>query len=414
MAEIRLMVSCHQMEEVPPLPLLRPIQVGAALSSEPFPGFLQDDTGENISHKNRSYCELTAQYWAWKNLTADHYGFFHYRRYLYPDRRAKRPYRIERAAAPEVLERLGYGDFPELIPQYDLILPRGEDMHIPVWEHYAKAPHHHEKDLKLAVELLLDAHPEYVAITNRAAKEGDIVDIDYVGMKDGVAFEGGTSEGYKLELGSGSFIDGFEEGLVGAKIGEKRSLDLTFPEQYHSEELAGQAVVFDVTVNGIEEKRDAVLDDNFVQRMSDFTTVDEFKADTRADIETEKGQIADQQLETDIFLAAVENSQFELNEDAVNQQYENQMSYLTSMIQMYGMTMEDYAQMSDMTPEEMETVLKKKEPDRGTFNGIGIPNVNERIHLLFGADYGLHYESRLKEYTKAIYRLPVVTGGGET
>ncbi len=69
---------------------------------------------------------------------------------------------------------------------------------------------------------------------------------------------------------------------------------------------------------------------------------------------------------------------------------------------------------SGMTPEEMETVLKKKEPDRGTFNGIGIPNVNERIHLLFGADYGLHYESRLKEYTKAIYRLPVVTGGGET
>lgn len=69
---------------------------------------------------------------------------------------------------------------------------------------------------------------------------------------------------------------------------------------------------------------------------------------------------------------------------------------------------------SGMTPEEMETVLKKKEPDRGTFNGIGIPNVNERIHLLFGADYGLHYESRLKAYTKAIYRLPVVTGGGET
>ena len=173
-----------------------------------------------------------------------------------------------------------------------------------------------------------------------------------------MAFEGGTSEGYKLELGSGSFIDGFEEGLVGAKTGEERSLNLTFPEQYHSEELAGQAVVFDVTVNGIEEKRDAVLDDNFVQRMSDFTTVDEFKADTRADLESEKGIMADQQLETDIFLAAVENSQFSLNEEAVNQQYENQMAYLTSMVQMYGMTMEDYAQMSDMTTAEMEKDLR--------------------------------------------------------
>ncbi|MCI9535896.1 MAG: trigger factor [Lachnospiraceae bacterium] len=215
-----------------------------------------------------------------------------------------------------------------------------------------------DEELNTRIQSILDANPEYVAITDRAAKEGDIVDIDYVGMKDGVAFEGGTSEGYKLELGSGSFIDGFEEGLVGAKTGEERSLNLTFPEQYHSEELAGQAVVFDVTVNGIEEKRDAVLDDNFVQRMSDFTTVDEFKADTRADLESEKGIMADQQLETDIFLAAVENSQFSLNEEAVNQQYENQMAYLTSMVQMYGMTMEDYAQMSDMTTEEMEKDLR--------------------------------------------------------
>ena len=215
-----------------------------------------------------------------------------------------------------------------------------------------------DEELNTRIQSILDANPEYVAITDRAAKEGDIVDIDYVGMKDGVAFEGGTSEGYKLELGSGSFIDGFEEGLVGAKTGEERSLNLTFPEQYHSEELAGQAVVFDVTVNGIEEKRDAVLDDNFVQRMSDFTTVDEFKADTRADLESEKGIMADQQLETDIFLAAMENSQFSLNEEAVNQQYENQMAYLTSMVQMYGMTMEDYAQMSDMTTEEMEKDLR--------------------------------------------------------
>ena len=92
--------------------------------------------------------------------------------------------------------------------------------------------------------------------------------------------------------------------------------------------------------------------------MSDFTTVDEFKADTRADLESEKGIMADQQLETDIFLAAVENSQFSLNEEAVNQQYENQMAYLTSMVQMYGMTMEDYAQMSDMTTEEMEKDLR--------------------------------------------------------
>ena len=161
MPEIKLLVSCHQMATVPEMPFLSPIQVGAALSPERFPGFLYDDAGENISAQNRSYCELTAQYWAWKNLTADYYGFFHYRRYLYPDRKAKQPYRIEASPTSELLARLDYDRLPELIPQYDLILPMGEDMRIPVIEHYAKASHHHREDLELALKILLDTHPEY-------------------------------------------------------------------------------------------------------------------------------------------------------------------------------------------------------------------------------------------------------------
>ena len=180
----------------------------------------------------------------------------------------------------------------------------------------------------------------------------------YEGKKDGVAFDGGTAQGYKLELGSDTFIDGFEDGLIGAKAGEKRSLNLTFPEQYDSQELAGQAVVFDVTVNGIEEKRDAVLDLNFVQRMTDFNSVDEFRADTLADLELEKMEMAEQQLGNDVFIAATDNSQFRLNEKLVEEQYENQISYLTAMAQIYGMTIEDYAAMSDMTKEEMEKEIR--------------------------------------------------------
>ena len=211
-----------------------------------------------------------------------------------------------------------------------------------------------DEELDARIQSILDANPEYVAITDRAAKNGDIVDIDYVGLKDGVAFDGGTAQGYKLELGSHSFIDGFEEGLVGAKTGEERSLNLTFPKQYHSEELAGQAVVFEVTVNGIEEKKDAVLDDNFVQRMSDFGTVDEFKEDTLADMQKEKEEQADRQLEDDIFLAAVENSEFALNQEAVDNQYNNQLSYYESMVGMYGMDLASYVSMFDMTEEEFK------------------------------------------------------------
>lgn len=161
--DMKLFVSCHQPAVVPDHPLLNPIQVGAALSETRFPGFLQDDEGDNISARNRSYCELTAQYWAWKNARADYYGFFHYRRYLYPDQGAKGPYRIEGTPTPALLDRLGYGQFPELIFQYDLILPKGEDMHLPVREHYAKAPFHHGKDLTLAESIIEEKYPEYKA-----------------------------------------------------------------------------------------------------------------------------------------------------------------------------------------------------------------------------------------------------------
>lgn len=215
-----------------------------------------------------------------------------------------------------------------------------------------------DEELDARIQSILDANPEYIAITDRPAQNGDVVDIDYVGMKDGVAFEGGTAQGYKLELGSKSFIDGFEDGLVGATTGQELSLNLTFPENYNNADLAGQAVVFDVTVNGIEEVKDAVLDNNFVQRMSDFNTVDEWKADTLADMEAEKEAQADQQLENDALQAALENSEFELNEEAVEAQYNNQLDYYNSMMQMYGMNLADYVSMYGMTEDQFKEELR--------------------------------------------------------
>lgn len=167
MADIRLFVCCHQESSVPKYPLLVPIQVGAALSDQRFPGFISDDTGENISKKNRSYCELTAQYWAWKNANADFYGFFHYRRYLYPDTSAKYPYRLERTADLGTLNRLGYETFSEQIQKYDIIVPKGENMYLPVREHYAKAKFHHEKDLRLVEHILREKYPAYIPAMER-------------------------------------------------------------------------------------------------------------------------------------------------------------------------------------------------------------------------------------------------------
>ncbi len=155
MAEIKLYVCCHEPVRVASHPLLCPLQVGAALAGERFPGFAHDDEGENISAQNRAYCELTGQYWAWKNVQADWYGFFHYRRYLYPDVQAKRPYIIRRE--PD-LDKLGYDRFAGLTERYDMILPQGEDMHVSVREHYTR--YHRASDLALAEELVRTMHPE--------------------------------------------------------------------------------------------------------------------------------------------------------------------------------------------------------------------------------------------------------------
>lgn len=160
MTDIKLFVCCHQQVNVPNIPLLFPMQVGAAVSDSRFSNFLHDDNGDNISVKNPSYCELTAQYWAWKNAEAEYYGFFHYRRYLYPNKNVKSPYQIERELTSKKLNELGYGAFEELIKEYDIIASIGENMYVSVREHYKNAPFHHIKDLKLAECILLKHYPE--------------------------------------------------------------------------------------------------------------------------------------------------------------------------------------------------------------------------------------------------------------
>ena len=130
------------------------------------------------------------------------------------------------------------------------------------------APEVTDDEVDQKIQTNLKQNPNEVEV-DRAAQDGDIVNIDYKGTKDGEAFDGGTAEGTDLTLGSKTMIDGFEDGLIGAKKGETKTLNLTFPEDYREESLAGQAVVFEVTVNSVKEKQDAVLDDAFVQISTD-------------------------------------------------------------------------------------------------------------------------------------------------
>ncbi len=154
-------MCCHAPYEVPNFNFLTPIQVGTALSGEEFDGFVHDNTGEHISDKNKSYCELTAHYWVWKNNVSDFVGFFHYRRYLYPDLRTKSVYQIVKQPDMRTLQGLQFPTLSDVISDYDIVLPKGENMWVSVEEHYKNAPFHHAKDLDLMKEVLCALKPEY-------------------------------------------------------------------------------------------------------------------------------------------------------------------------------------------------------------------------------------------------------------
>ncbi len=175
--------------------------------------------------------------------------------------------------------------------------------------------------------------------------EGDIANIDYVGKKDGVAFDGGTAEGYDLEIGSGSFIDGFEDGLIGVEIGETVDLNLTFPEGYQSAELAGKAVVFTVTVNYVKST-EALQPEDYFKKL-DFKSLKDYENDVKDravenyiyDLIIEKSEIKDYPKEDAEFLKG-----------KMNEMLESQLSS-------YGMTMETYLAQNNITKEDFEEDL---------------------------------------------------------
>ncbi len=213
-----------------------------------------------------------------------------------------------------------------------------------------------DEELEATIQSILDANTDYTEVS-RAAQDGDRVNIDYVGIMDGEEFDGGSAEDYYLTLGSGSFIDGFEDGLIGAKAGEERALELTFPETYY-EDLAGKDVTFNVTVNSVEEPVEAVLDDDFVQSISEFSTVDEFTQDLIDMIEGYKETAVEASLQREALQAVVDSSTFDLNQDSLEENLQYNISYMEYMASMYGMTLEDFAAYGyGMSLDEMEDYL---------------------------------------------------------
>lgn len=161
MADIQIYVATHKQTFVPEHPLLVPLQIGTAMHT-PLPGFLHDSVGDNISAQNGCYCELTGQYWAWKNRKADYYGFYHYRRY-FSFRPETYPYIIKNFPDGATLQHMGYQpeQMAEQITGYDMLVPVAETMYETVWDNYRRAPYHFIEDLQLMVQLVKELQPAY-------------------------------------------------------------------------------------------------------------------------------------------------------------------------------------------------------------------------------------------------------------
>lgn len=195
-------------------------------------------------------------------------------------------------------------------------------------------------------------------INDRPVKNGDIVGLNYSGSVDGVKFEGGTAENQTLEIGSGSFIPGFEEQMIGMNIGEEKALNVKFPDEYHAEDLKGKEAVFDVKVLSIKEKQVPALDDEFAKDVSEFDTLDEYKADIKAKLEKNKSAQAESEMENKRVEAIADAAEVEIPDCMVEQQIDSQLRDMEMRLSYQGLKFEDYLKYSGLTIEKMRDMYR--------------------------------------------------------
>lgn len=217
-----------------------------------------------------------------------------------------------------------------------------------------------DEDIQNKLDSFVSGLSESEEITDRAVENGDIANIDFVGTIDGEEFEGGSGESYDLTIGSGTFIEGFESGLIGHNIGEEVSLDLTFPEDYNSEDLAGKDVNFKVTINSISVKNTPELTDALVKENTDYDTIDAYKDSIREELKTSNEESAEQQAKSDIFNKVVENSKINgYDEDEVKQLVDDEFDNFKQTAQTYESYGYSYEDVLAANGYETEDELKE-------------------------------------------------------
>ncbi len=215
-----------------------------------------------------------------------------------------------------------------------------------------------KKDVDARIEEIREKNAEIKSIDNRELKNNDISVIDFEGFTDGVAFDGGKAENFELTIGSGQFIPGFEDQLVGMKIGEEREINVKFPDEYHSEALAGKDAMFKVKLNGIKEKILPKLDDEFAKDVSEFQTLEEYRKDVEANLKKENESKIAAEKETKTIDALVENVEVDLPDAMIESELDQMIEQFSANLSYQGMDLDTYCSYVGTTKEEFRNNMK--------------------------------------------------------
>ncbi|MEY8391367.1 trigger factor [Lachnospiraceae bacterium] len=215
-----------------------------------------------------------------------------------------------------------------------------------------------EEELNGEIEKERESNARTITVEDRAIADGDTAVIDFEGFADGVAFEGGKGENHSLVIGSHSFIDNFEEQLIGKNTGDELEVNVTFPEEYHAPELAGKPAVFQVKINEIKTNELPDLDDEFAQDVSEFDTLDEYKEDVKKRLAERKEEEARRAQEDEAVQKVVEGAQMEIPEVMVKAQAESMVDDFANRIAQQGLSLEQYMQFSGTSTEQMLEQMK--------------------------------------------------------
>lgn len=222
-----------------------------------------------------------------------------------------------------------------------------------------------QKEVDEEIDKERERNARTIDVTDRAVQDKDQITLDFEGFVDGVAFEGGKASDYPLTIGSGAFIPGFEDQLIGANIDEEKEINVTFPEEYQAKELAGKAAVFKCTVHSIKAKELPELDDEFVSDVSEKSeTVDAYKAEVKAKIKERKENEGKQKREDQSVEQAVANAEMDIPEAMISFQSRQMVDDFARRIMQQGMTMEQYFQFTGLSEEKMMEEFKPEAEKR--------------------------------------------------